>query len=216
MSKIADLLDELSRNDVKQPCYNGVRKEETEIAYQRILDKLFNDAVVELLSVSFDKNLLIKRLGEIQESQSRFYCPSKEEIKGRRDEEKQSKSESLKQETDYLEFMMKCVMLQRHYLSRFREYLSDNNIQEAVEPEPEPTESSLKSKEKGKEDANLIKGVKGLAKYLRCGTTKAQDIINNNEEAFRKAGVAMRVGKGWRFNKEKLDELIKSNPTALS
>ena len=212
MSKIADLLAELSRNDDRQPCYNGVRLEETEIAYQRILDKLYNDAVVELLSSSFDKDLLIKRLGEIQDSQSCFYCPSKEEIQGRRDEEKQSKSDSLRQETDYLEFMMNCVVLQRHYLNRFREYLSDNHIQEAAEPEP--TESSLKSKEKGKEeDANIIKGVEGLAKFLGCGKTKAQDILN--KEILQKAGVAIRAGKGWRFNKEKLEEFLRNNPTAL-
>lgn len=214
MSKIADLLAELSRNDDRQPCYNGVRLEETEIAYQRILDKLYNDAVVELLSSSFDKDLLIKRLGEIQDSQSCFYCPSKEEIQGRRSEEKQSKSDSLKQETDYLEFMMKCVVLQRHYLNRFREYLSENHIQEAAEPEP--AESSLKSKEKEKEDANLIKGVEGLAKCLGCGKTKAQDIINKNKEIFKKTGIAYEIGgKGWRFYKDKLDEYIKSNPTAL-
>lgn len=210
MSKIADLLAELSRNDDRQPCYNGVKVEETEIAYQRMLDKLYNDAVVELLSVSFDKNLLIKRLGEIQDYQSCFYCPSKEEIQRRRDEEKQGKSDSLKQETDYLEFMMNCVVLQRQYLSRFREYLSDNQIQEVVEPESK--ESSLKSQ--GKED-DKIYGVEGLAKYLGCGKTKAQDIINKNQEIFQKTGVAIRIGKGWRFNKEKLDEFIKSNPTAL-
>ena len=210
MSKIADLFTELSRNDDRQPSYNGITIEETEIAYQRVLDKLYNDAVVELLSGSIDKNLLIKRLAEIQNDQSCFYCPSKEEIQSRRDEEIQSKSESLKQETDYLEFMMKCVVLQRHYLSRFREYLSDNHIQEAAEPEP--IESSLDGKEK--EDANIIKGVEGLAKYLGCGKTKAQDIINKNKEIFKKTGVATDIGR-WRFNKEKLDEFIKSNPTAL-
>ena len=212
MSKIADLLAELSRNDDRQPCYNGVRLEETEIAYQRILDKLYNDAVVELLSSSFDKDLLIKRLGEIQDSQSCFYCPSKEGIQGRRDEEKQSKSDSLKQETDYLEFMMNCVVLQRHYLNRFREYLSDNHIQEAAEPEP--TESSLKSKEKGKEeDANIIKGVEGLAKYLGCGKTKAQEIQNSG--VLKRLKIAYQTGNRWRVKKDKLDELLNNNPTAL-
>ncbi len=212
MSKIADLLAELSRNDDRQPCYNGVRLEETEIAYQRILDKLYNDAVVELLSSSFDKDLLIKRLGEIQDSQSCFYCPSKEGIQGRRDEEKQSKSDSLKQETDYLEFMMNCVVLQRHYLNRFREYLSDNHIQEAAEPEP--TESSLKSKEKGKEeDANIIKGVEGLAKYLGCGKTKAQEILNSG--VLKRLKIAYQTGNRWRVKKDKLDELLNNNPTAL-
>lgn len=211
MSKIADLFTELSRNDDRQPCYNGVKVEETEIAYQRILDKLYNDAVVELLSVSFDKNLLIKRLGEIQDSQSCFYCPLKEEIQGRREEEKQSKSESLKQETDYLEFMRKCVELQRHYLNRFRDYLSENHIQEAKAPEPEPTESSLKSKE---DEDGKIRGVGGLAKYLGCGKTKAQAIINKNRDIFQETGVGKNFGV-WSFDKEKLDEFIKSNPKAL-
>ena len=208
MSKIADLFTELSRNDDRQPSYNGIMIEETEIAYQRVLDKLYNDAVVELLSGSIDKNLLIKRLSEIQNDQSCFYCPSKEEIQGRRAEEKQSKSESLKQETDYLEFMMKCVVLQRHYLGRFSAYLSDKQLQETVEPEP--TESDLQTT---KDEDAIIKGVDGLAKYLGCGRTKAQDILNS--EKLQKAGIAYRAGKGWRFNKEKLNAFITNNPTAF-
>ena len=214
MSKIADLLAELSRNDDHIPYYNGVEIKETEIAYQRKLDTIYNDAVVELFSGSIDKDMLIKRLGEIMEVQSCFYCPSKEEIQSRRDEEKQSKSESLKKETDYLEFMSRCIELQRYYMSRFSEYYPDAHLQETVEPEPtiSTNKHSTEMRDAEKEDA-IIKGVEGLAKFLGCGKTKAQDIINSGK--LQKAGIAYRPGKGWRFNREKLDAFIKENPTAF-
>ena len=47
MSKIADLLAELSRNDDRQPCYNGVKVEETEIG---IKEYLINYTMMLLLS----------------------------------------------------------------------------------------------------------------------------------------------------------------------
>ena len=58
-----------------------------------------------------------------------------------------------------------------------------------------------------------IKGVKGLAQYLNIGTTKAQDIINSN--TLQENGVAYRVGNGWIFNAQKLDEILSKNPTLL-
>lgn len=210
MSKIAALLTELSRNDDKQPCYNGVGIEESEIAYQRVLDKLYNDAIDELLSTSVDKDLIIKRLDDVQEYQSYFYYPTREEIQNRRDEEKQSKSESLKQETDYLEFMMKCIDLQRYYLDRFGSYYTNAHPKKTDEQETTADNRLNTEKRDAEIEDAIIKGVEGLAVFLGCGKTKAQEILNSN--VLQKAGVAYRMGKGWRFNKGKLSSFMKDNP----
>lgn len=60
------------------------------------------------------------------------------------------------------------------------------------------------------EDERIIKGVKGLGKYLGCGTTKAQEILNSG--LLKPNAVAYRNGKGWRINAEKLDKLLSDNP----
>lgn len=59
-------------------------------------------------------------------------------------------------------------------------------------------------------DERIIKGVKGLGKYLGCGTTKAQEILNSG--LLKPNAVAYRNGKGWRINAEKLDKLLSDNP----
>ena len=210
MSKIAALLTELSRNDDKQPCYNGVGIEESEIAYQRVLEKLYNDAVNELLSTSMDKDLIIKRLDDVQEHQSYFYYPTREEIQGRRGEEMQNDSESLRRETDYLEFMMKCIELQRYYLGRFGSYFTDAHSQKMDEQETTADNRLNTEKRDNEIEDAIIKGVEGLAVFLGCGKTKAQEILNSN--VLQKAGVAYRMGKGWRFNKGKLSSFMKDNP----
>lgn len=211
MSKIAALLTELSRNDDKQPCYNGVRIEESEIAYQRVLDKLYNDAIDEMLSTSVDKDLIIKRLDDVQEYQSYFYYPTREEIQDRRDEEMQNDSESLRQETDYLDFMMKCIELQRYYLGKFGSYFTDEHSQKTDEQET-AADNRLNTEKRDAEieDANIIKGVEGLAVFLGCGKTKAQEILNSN--VLQEAGIAYRMGRGWRLKKEKLSSFMKDNP----
>lgn len=210
MSKIAALLAELSRNDDRQPYYNGVGIEESEIAYQRVLDKLYNDAIDELLSISVDKDLIIKRLDDIQESQSYFYYPTREEIQDRRGEERQNDSESLRQETDYLEFMMKCIDLQRYYLDRFGSYFTNAQPQKTDEQETTTDNQQNTEKEDAEIDDAIIKGVEGLAAALGCGKTKAQEILNSN--VLQEAGIAYRMGKGWRLNKEELSAFIKDNP----
>ena len=210
MSKIAELLKELTRNDDNQPYYNGVEVRESEIAYQRVLDKLYNDAIDELLSKSVDKDLIIKRLDDVQEYQSYFYYPTMEEIQDRRDEEKQSKSESLKQETDYLEFMMKCINLQRYYLDRFGSYFTNAQPQKADEQETTTDNQQNAETEDAETEDAIIKGVDGLAVALGCGKTKAQEILNS--KVLQEAKIAYRMGRGWRFDKEKLSSFVKDNP----
>ena len=67
--------------------------------------------------------------------------------------------------------------------------------------------------EQSKQDNNVIKGVKGLAKFLGCGVNSAQNIINS--EILLNKKIQYRTGKGWRFRKDKLTDLLEKEPEIL-
>ena len=56
------------------------------------------------------------------------------------------------------------------------------------------------------EPRELIKGIKGLAEFLGCGITKAQNIINSG--ILQERNIAYRAGNRWRFNKTLLTRLL--------
>ena len=60
----------------------------------------------------------------------------------------------------------------------------------------------------------LIKGVSGLAEFLVCGRTKAQNIINSG--ILQKRNIAYRAGNRWRFNKTLLTRLLEEEPEILN
>ena len=64
------------------------------------------------------------------------------------------------------------------------------------------------------QEDDIISGVKGLADFLKCGTTKAQAIINSKVLTKTKPAIQYNAG-GWRFNKGRLQEYINNNPDAF-
>ena len=64
------------------------------------------------------------------------------------------------------------------------------------------------------EPRELIKGVNGLADFLGCGSTKAQNIINSG--ILRERDIAYRAGNRWRFNKKQLTRLLEEEPEILN
>ena len=60
----------------------------------------------------------------------------------------------------------------------------------------------------------LIKGFSGLAEFLVCGRTKAQNIINSG--ILQKRNIAYRAGNRWRFNKTLLTRLLEEEPEILN
>ena len=60
------------------------------------------------------------------------------------------------------------------------------------------------------EPRELIKGIRGLAEFLSCGTTKAQNIMNSG--ILQERGIAYRAGNRWRFNKTLLTRLLEEEP----
>lgn len=64
-----------------------------------------------------------------------------------------------------------------------------------------------------KVDDNLIKGVAGLAVYLGCCKTTAQNIVNKC--ILQKAGILYRSGARIRLRRDKLERFLVENPGAL-
>lgn len=59
----------------------------------------------------------------------------------------------------------------------------------------------------------VIRGVKGLAKYLHIGSTLAQAVINS--KLLQEDGAQYSAGGKWFFNREKLDRLLVKKPELL-
>jgi len=64
------------------------------------------------------------------------------------------------------------------------------------------------------EPRELIKGISGLAEFLGCGSTKAQNIINSG--ILQERNIAYRAGNRWRFNKTLLTRLLEEEPGILN
>jgi len=64
------------------------------------------------------------------------------------------------------------------------------------------------------EPRKLIKGINGLAEFLGCGITKAQNIMNSG--LLQKRDIAYRAGNRWRFNKIQLTRLLEEEPEILN
>ena len=88
--------------------------------------------------------------------------------------------------------------------------------------EKELLEMLLEEFEKGKssqvqvkdEPRELIKGVNGLAEFLGCCLTKAQNIMNSG--VLQERDIAYRAGNRWRFNKTLLARLLEEEPEILN
>ena len=66
-----------------------------------------------------------------------------------------------------------------------------------------------------KEDPReLITGIRGLAEFLGCGSTKAQSIMNSG--ILQEHDIAYRSGNRWRFNKTLLTKLLQEEPEILN
>ena len=76
---------------------------------------------------------------------------------------------------------------------------------EAEESKPTPIKD---------EPREIIKGIDGLAEFLSCGTTKAQNIMNSG--ILQERGIAYRAGNRWRFNKTLLTRLLEEEPEILN
>ena len=214
MEAIKALLNELRRCEIINDCkvnfsYNGITLEESSVAFQRRLHCLYEDALVDIPLLSKEAK---ESFGDIieryAESQQLFDVPDESVLESmNREIELGNTNANLKQERDFVKMICECVSLQKHYLGEFASaigYQAKTTCNESNYVEVAATSST---------DDNLIKGVKGLAKYLGCGVNTAQNIINS--EILLNKKIQYSTGDGWRFRKDKLTDLLEKEPEIL-
>ena len=214
MEAIKALLGELRRceifNDYKEVfSYNGITLEESSVAFQKRLHRLYEDSLVEIPLLSQDtKEGFANIIDRYRESQTYFDVPDESILESmNREIEAGNTNVSLRTERDFVKMICDCVSLQKYYLKEFADAIGYTST-------GSPTTTSVEVKEQvSTSDANLIKGVKGLADFLGCGVNTAQNIINS--EILLKKKIQYNTGKGWRFRKDKLTELLEKEPEIL-
>ena len=214
MEAIKALLNELRRceiiNDYKVNfSYNGITLEESSVAFQRRLHRLYEDALVDIpLLAQESKDVFGDIIERYAESQQLFDIPDESVLESmNREIELGNTNANLKQERDFVKMICECVSLQKYYLGEFATALghqAKTTYAESNDVEITTTTST---------DDNLIKGVKGLADFLGCGINTAQNIVNS--EILLKKKIQYNTGKGWRFRKDKLIELLEKEPEIL-
>ena len=214
MEAIKALLGELRRceiiNDYKEVfSYNGITLEESSVAFQKRLHRLYEDSLVEIPLLSQDaKDGFANTIDKYAESQRLFDVPDESILESmNREIEAGNTNVSLRTERDFVKMICECVSLQKYYLGEFATaigYQAKTTYAESNDVEITTTTST---------DDNLIKGVKGLADFLGCGVNTAQNIINS--EILLKKKIQYNTGKGWRFRKDKLTDLLEKEPEIL-
>ena len=214
MEAIKALLNELRRceivNDYKTNfSYNDICLDEASISFQKRLHRLYEDSLVEIPLLSQDaKEGFVKIIDKYAESQRLFDVPDESILESmNREIEAGNTNVSLRTERDFVKMICECVSLQKYYLGEFATaigYQAKTTYAESNDVEITTTTST---------DDNLIKGVKGLADFLGCGVNTAQNIINS--EILLKKKIQYNTGKGWRFRKDKLTELLEKEPEIL-
>lgn len=214
MEAIKALLNELRRceivNDYKTNfSYNDICLDEASISFQKRLHRLYEDALVEIPLLTQDtKEGFANIIDRYRESQTYFDVPDESILESmNREIEAGNTNVSLRTERDFVKMVCECVSLQKYYLKEFADAIGYTST-------GSPTTTSVEVKEQvSTSDANLIKGVKGLADFLGCGINTAQNIVNS--EILLKNKIQYNTGKGWRFRKDKLTELLEKEPEIL-
>ena len=214
MEAIKALLNELRRceiiNDYKVNfSYNDITLEETSMAFQKRLHRLYEDALLEIPFLSTEaKEGFVNIIDRYAESQRLFDVPDETILASmNREIEAGNTNVSLRTERDFVKMICDCVSLQKYYLKEFADAIGYTST-------GSPTTTSVEVKEQvSTSDANLIKGVRGLATFLGCGVNTAQNIVSS--EILLKRKIQYNAGDGWRFRKDKLTELLEKEPEIL-
>ena len=214
MEAIKALLNELSRCDVVNDfndnlSYNGIDLVETSEGFQKRLHQLYECALSELPFLEEGvKAGIVNMTNKYAESQRLFDVPNESILESmNREIEAGNTNVSLRTERDFVKMICECVSLQKYYLNEFAAAIGYTST-------GSPTTTFVEVKEQvSTSDENLIKGVKGLAAFLGCGTNTAQNIINDG--ILLKKKIQYNAGDGWRFRKDKLTDLLEKEPEIL-
>ena len=228
---IYDYLNELSKcvwyNNAIE---NGIRYNDIDISqgseyYHKMLSVMHENVEQMLLELSADgqHQMLQALYGKITDIYEQPYdVLTIEDVEALKLDAIGNTSASVKAEIELGYFVVQMHSIQRYYQQTLLTFLG-NLLGVQTQPVTDETDTEVEDIEPTQtpqidepqtapqsEDERIIKGVKGLGRYLGCGTTKAQEILNSG--LLRTNAVAYRSGKGWRINAEKLDKLLADNP----
>ena len=215
MNAVKALLSELIRCDVVNGfdgnlSYNGIGLIESLETFQKRLHRLYESALSEITFLNDEaKRGLLSVINKYVEQQECFDVPSLSTLElMNREIEDGNNNESLRKERDFVKMIRECVSLQKYYLNDFAAIISCD-VDAVCDKQEQPLDVGLSPSI----DDDIIKGVEGLRDYLGCGVNTAQDIINS--KILEKKGIQYRAGRSWRFNKNKLAELLEKEPEIL-
>ena len=181
---------------------SGLKPEEIKMLYEL-------NAEAALMEIPFlnkeEKEGFENLINKYIEIQASFDTPKESHLKAMDEEIAHGNNNPhLKRERDFVEMVCECVYIQKYYLKAFADAIGYTSTEQTAIPPIEVKE------EASSDDTNLIKGVKGLAAFLGCGINTAQNIINS--EILLKGKIQYRTGKGWRFRRDKLTDLLEKEP----
>lgn len=228
---IYDYFNELSRcvwhNNAIE---NGIRYNDIDISqgseyYHKMLSVMHENVEQMLLELSADgqHQMLQALYGKITDIYEQPYdVLTIEDVEALKRDAIGNTSASVKAEIELGYFVVQMHSIQRYYQHTLLTFLG-NLLGVQIQPVTDKTDTEVEDVEPTQtsqidephtapqsKDERIIKGVKGLGRYLGCSTTKAQEILNSG--LLRTNAVAYRSGKGWRINAEKLDKLLADNP----
>lgn len=228
---IYDYLNELSKcvwyNNAIE---NGIKYNDIDISqgteyYRRMLYSMHENVEQMLLELSADgqHQMLQALYVKVTDIYEQLYdVLTIEDVEALKRDTIGNTSTSVKAEIELGYFVVQMHGIQRYYQQTLLTFLG-NLLGVQTQPVTDETDTEVEDIEPTQtpqidephtapqnEDERIIKGVKGLGRYLGCGTTKAQEILNSG--LLRTNAVAYRSGKVWRINAEKLDKLLADNP----
>ena len=228
---IYDYLNELSRcvwyNNAIE---NGIRYNDIDISqgseyYRKMLYAMHENVEQMLLELSADGQhqmlqALYVKVTDIYEQP--YDVLTIDDVETLKRDTAGNRTASVEAEIELGYFVVQMHSIQRYYQHTLLTFLG-NLLGVQIQPVTDKTDTEVEDVEPTQtsqidephtapqsKDERIIKGVKGLGRYLGCGTTKAQEILNSG--LLRTNAVAYRSGKGWRINAEKLDKLLADNP----
>lgn len=210
--KIYDLIKELQCCEIGDKSYNGVTLLQGIETYSKVLKDMFFEAKAEIINLT-DKQigLVLQDVKDVIENT--FYdIPTPESVKRMEDDYLNSRNQNLKKEIEFAKFLRAMVGVQKYYSKELYNMLSEIIGEEKIEKTQKEKIKTEKNQKETKEE-KVIKGVQGLADYLKIGKTLSQAVINS--KLLQKNGAQYRAGKAWNFDKNKIDELLEKYPEIL-
>ena len=219
MEAIKALLGELRRceilNDYKEVfSYNGITLEESSVAFQKRLHRLYEDALAEIPLLSQDtKEGFVKIIDKYAESQRLFDVPDESILESmNREIEAGNTNVSLRTERDFVKMICECVSLQKYYLNEFAAAIGYT----PTEQESEQPSIIVDDEPITDEDANQewVYGYKGVMSAFKWGRTKVANFLKDSfyEEAIVREGdkIALNVPKARELMQKKEKERKKT------